>query len=356
MQRLLIINPGSTSTKIALFDGDRPVHTETLRHSAEVLGQFHRVYDQYEFRRDLILAWMASVGLSPQSLVAVAGRGGLLRPIAGGTYLVGERMLDDLRAGVQGEHACNLGAPLAREIAVAAGGVPAFIVDPVVVDEMEDLARISGLPGVPRRSIFHALNQKATARRAARAMSRRYDEVNMVVVHLGGGISVGAHRQGRVIDVNNALDGEGPMSPERAGGLPSLGVVHMAFSWLYTLPEVSRKVVGKGGFVAHLGTNDAREVERLIAGGDTHARLVYEAMAAQVAKEVARAAVALEGRVDKILLTGGLAHSELLTGWIAERTRWIAPVAVYPGEDEMQALAEGALRVLNGEEQAKTYE
>ncbi|MDB4894988.1 MAG: branched-chain-fatty-acid kinase [Firmicutes bacterium] len=355
MQRLLIINPGSTSTKIAIFDGDRPVHTETIRHSANEIGQFNRVFDQYGFRRDIILAWMASLGVTPESLAAVVGRGGLLRPISGGTYLVGERMLADLRAGVQGEHACNLAAPLAQEIAVAAGGVPAFIVDPVVVDEMAEHARISGLPELPRRSIFHALNQKATARRAAAEMGRRYDEVNLVVVHLGGGISVGAHRQGRVIDVNNALDGEGPMSPERAGGLPSLGVVQLAFSWQYTLSEVSHKVVGKGGLVAHLGTNSALEVERRITEGDAQARLIYEAFALQIAKEVARAAVALEGRVDRVLLTGGLAHSELLTGWIAERTRWIAPVAVYPGEDEMQALAEGALRVLNGEEQAKTY-
>jgi butyrate kinase len=353
--RLLIINPGSTSTKIAIFAGETPLHTETLRHSADEVGRFSRVYDQYTFRRDLILRWMESVDVAPASLSAVVGRGGLLRPIPGGTYMVGTRMLEDLKEGDMGEHASNLGAALAHEIAAAAGGVPAFIVDPVVVDEMEPEARISGLSGLPRRSIFHALNQKATARRAARDAGARYEELNLVVVHLGGGVSVGAHRQGRVIDVNNGLDGEGPMSPERAGTLPSLGVVHMAFSWLYTLSEVSRKVVGQGGLVAHLGTNDAREVERMIDQGDAHARQVYEAVAYQVAKEVGRAAVALGGRVDRIILTGGLAHSQLLTGWIAERTSWIAPVALYPGEDEMQALAEGALRVLRGEEAAKEY-
>lgn len=353
--RMLIMNPGSTSTKIAIFEDERQVHVETLRHSTEEINKYQRVYDQYPFRKQIILQWMEGLGYTPQDLQAVVGRGGLLRPIPGGTYRVNGRMLEDLKSGAQGEHAANLGAALANEIAGAAGGIPAFIVDPVVVDELEPVARISGMPGLPRRSIFHALNQKATARRCSRDLGREYHEVNLIVVHMGGGVTVGAHRQGRVIDVNNGLDGEGPLSPERAGSLPSLGLVHLCYSWLYTLPEISKMLVGKGGFVSHLQTNDAREVEKRIAEGDQDAELIYRAMARQVAKEVGRAAVALEGKVDRIALTGGIAYSKLLTGWIQEEVQWIAPVSVYPGEDEMVALAEGALRVLRGEEQPKEY-
>lgn len=353
--RLLIMNPGSTSTKIAIFDDEQPLFTETLRHSAEEVGRYERVIDQYAFRRDMILSFLKERGVALTSLTAVVGRGGLLRPIPGGTYRVSQPMLNDLREAPFGEHASNLGALLAHEIAGAAGGLPAFIVDPEVIDEMEGVARISGIPGMPRRSIFHALNQKATARRVARDLGRSYDSLHLVVVHLGGGVTVGAHKCGRVIDVNNGLDGEGPFSPERAGTLPALGVVHLSFSWRYTLSEISKMLVGKGGLVAHLGTNDARVVEERIAAGDAKAERIYRAMAYQVAKEVGRAAVALSGRVDRVVLTGGLAHSKLLTGWIREQTEWIAPVAVYPGEDEMQALAEGALRVLRGEEQARDY-
>lgn len=352
--RLLIINPGSTSTKLAVFDGENQVRAQSLRHSAGDLGRFARVFDQYPVRLELIREWLTQVGVPAASLAAAVGRGGILRPIPGGTYRVGPKMLEDLRQGVLGEHAANLGAALAYEIA-SPFGLPAFIVDPVVVDEMEPVARIAGLPDVQRRSLFHALNQKAVARRAARDLGKRYDQVNLVVVHLGGGITVGAHRQGRVIDVNNGLDGEGPMSPERAGTLPTIGLIHLAFSWRYTLPELSRKVVGGGGLVAHLGTNDAQQVERMVEEGNAHAEIIYRAMACQVAKEVGRAAVALSGQVDKVVLTGGLAHSKMLTDWIGERTRWIAPVTVYPGEDEMQALAEGALRVLRGEEPAREY-
>lgn len=351
---LLVINPGSTSTKLALFAADQVLHATTLRHSSTQVGRYSRVFEQYPFRLETILKWLEQLGVEAGSLDAVVGRGGILRPIPGGTYRVGVKMLEDLRRGELGEHAANLGAALAHEIA-SPHGKPAFIVDPVVVDEMEDVARIAGLPGMRRRSLFHALNQKAVARRAARDLGGSYDSVNLVVVHLGGGVTVGAHRRGRVIDVNNGLDGEGPMSPERSGTLPSVGLVHLAFSWRYTLPELSRKLVGGGGLVAHLGTNDALEVERMVEGGSAHAEMVYRSMAHQVAKEVGRAAVALAGKVDRVVLTGGLAHSSLLTGWISERTRWIAPVAVYPGEDEMQALAEGALRVLRGEEAAREY-
>lgn len=355
MALMLIINPGSTSTKIGLYRDEEPVKIESLRHSAAELAQFPRLIDQFSFRRDLILAWLGGQGVSVTDLDAVVGRGGLLRPIPGGTYHVDEAMLADLRLGVQGEHASNLGAPIAAEIAAAAGAKPAFIVDPVVVDELESVARITGRPEIPRRSIFHALNQKAVARRVARDLGRAYQELNLIVVHLGGGITVGAHRRGRVVDVPNGLDGEGPMSPERAGTVPSVGLVHLAFSWRYTLPELSRMVVGRGGLVAHLGSNDAREVEERIEAGDREAERVYRAMAYQVAKEVGRSAAVLAGQVDAIVLTGGLAHSKMLTGWVREQVDWISQVLVYPGEDELQALAEGALRVLRGEEAALDY-
>lgn len=353
--RLLIINPGSTSTKIALYDDAHPVQVESLRHSAEEIACYPRVADQYLFRQEAILGWLAQVGQPVSGLSAAIGRGGLMRPLSGGTYRVNQRMLTDLASGEYGEHASNLGARLALEIATAAGGKPAFIVDPVVVDEMEAVARVSGLPGIPRRSMFHALNQKAVARRCARDLGQPYNKLNLIVAHLGGGITVGAHCQGRVIDVNNGLDAEGPMSPERAGTLPILDLAHLCFSWQYTLPEIGKKLVGRGGLVAHLGINDGREIEARIDAGDIAAAQVYEAMAYQVAKEIGRCAAALAGRVDAVVLTGGMAHSTRLTGWIQERTEFIAPVRIYPGEDEMQALAEGGLRVLRGEEVAKEY-
>lgn len=354
MERLLIINPGSTSTKLALYSGDVPEVVETVRHSAVSLAAYDHIFDQYGFRRDLILDWLAARSQPAAGLLAVVGRGGLLRPIPGGTYVVNQRMLTDLQTAAFGEHAANLGAPIAHEIAAAVGAA-AFIVDPVVVDEMEPVARLSGLPEMPRRSIFHALNQKAVARRCARDLGRRYQDINLIVVHLGGGITIGAHRQGRVVDVNNGLDGEGPMSPERAGTLPTVSLVHLCYSWLYTLPEISRMVVGQGGLVAHLGTNDAREAEERALQGDETALLAYQAMAYQVAKWVGRMAVSLGGQVERVVVTGGLARARLLVDALRARVEWIAPVAVYPGEDEMQALAEGALRVLRGEEAAREY-
>jgi len=263
-------------------------------------------------------------------------------------------MLAELRAPKKREHASNLGALIASEIAESTG-VPAFIVDPVCVDEFDEIARISGLPEIERKSLSHALNLKALARRAAADMGKRYEEINLVVVHMGGGISIGPHRRGRMVDVNQALDGTGPFSPERAGGLPVGDMVRMCYSGDYTSEEVMRKVVGHGGLVAHLGTNDAREVERRIAGGDKHAELIYQAMAYQIAKEIGAMATVLKGDVDAIVLTGGLAASHMLTDWLRERIEWISPVMIYPGQDEMLAMAEGALRVLRGEENAKDY-
>lgn len=352
---ILAINPGSTSTKIALYKNEEQVMEKVLRHSNEEIGAFNKVSDQFEFRKKVIEDAVTEAGYKLSELSAVVGRGGLLRPIAGGTYEVNGDMIADLRAGVSGEHASNLGGIIAKEIADGAGG-PSFIVDPVVVDEMIEVARISGMPEIERKSIFHALNQKATARRVATELGKAYEEVNVIVAHLGGGVSVGAHEKGRVVDVNNALDGEGPFSPERAGGLPVGDLAKMCFSGKYTLEEMKKKLKGSGGIVAYLNTNDARDVEKMIDEGDQQAAIVYEAMAYQVAKEIGACSTVLKGKVDAIVLTGGIAYSKMMTTWIADRVGFIAPVKIYGGEDEMSALALGALRVLRGEESAKKYE
>nr|WP_200793495.1 butyrate kinase [Caminicella sporogenes] len=354
MYRILAINPGSTSTKIAIFDNEKPILETTLRHPAEEINKFEKIYDQYEFRKNVILDTLNEKGINLTKLNAVVGRGGLLKPIKGGTYSVNEKMIEDLKMGVLGEHASNLGGILAYEIASNLN-IPAFIVDPVVVDEMQDVARISGMPEIERRSIFHALNQKAVARRAAKEKGKKYEEMNIIVAHLGGGISVGAHQNGRVIDVNNALDGEGPFSPERAGGLPVGDLAKLCFSGRYTLDEIKKKIKGKGGLVAYLGTNDGREVVKMIKNGDKKAELVYKAMAYQVSKEIGSCAAVLKGNVDAIVITGGIAYDEMFVSWIKERVGFIGEIIVYPGEDEMKALAEGGLRVLRGEEKPQEY-
>ncbi|MFA7573027.1 MAG: butyrate kinase [Lutispora sp.] len=352
--RLLIINPGSTSTKIAIYDNEKPVFEETLRHSNDELAPYAAIYDQYEFRKNVILDTLNAKGINITKLSAVIGRGGLLKPMEGGTYRVNETMLQDLKVGAMGQHASNLGGIIAHEIASQLH-IPAFIVDPVVVDELEDVARISGMPEIKRLSIIHALNQKAVARRASKELGKAYNEANLIVAHMGGGISVGAHKEGRIVEVNNALDGEGPMSPERTGSLPVGSLMKLCYSGKYTQDEMKKKVVGKGGLVAHLGTNDGREVVKRIEAGDKHAELIYYAMAYQVAKEIGSCAAVLEGKVDAICLTGGLAYDKLLTGWIKERVQFISKVLIYPGEDEMIALAEGGLRILRNEEKAREY-
>ncbi|CDF57670.1 butyrate kinase [Thermobrachium celere] len=354
MNRMLIINPGSTSTKIAVYDDLNPVFVETLRHSAEELAPYATIFDQYEFRKNVIIKAVEDKGIDLSTLNAVVGRGGLLKPIEGGTYSVNEKMLEDLKIGVQGQHASNLGGVIAYEIAKKYN-IPSFIVDPVVVDEMQDVARISGMPEIERKSIFHALNQKAVAKRYAKEKGVKYEDLNLIVAHMGGGISVGAHKKGRVVDVNNALDGEGPFSPERSGGLPVGDLVKMCFSGKYTQDEIKKKITGKGGLVAYLGTNDGREVKKMMDEGNKEAELIYKAMAYQVSKEIGSCAAVLKGEVDAIILTGGLAYGEEYVSWIKERISFIAPVVVYPGEDEMLALAEGGLRVLKGEETAKEY-
>ena len=352
--RLLIINPGSTSTKIAIYGNEKPVFEETLRHSNEELASYATIYDQYEFRKNVILDTLNAKGINITKLSSVIGRGGLLKPLEGGTYNVNERMLEDLKIGVSGQHASNLGGIIAHEIASQLN-IPAFIVDPVVGDELDDVARISGMPQINRISLFHALNQKAVARRAARELGKKYNEANLIIAHMGGGVSVGAHKTGRVVEVNNALDGEGPMSPERAGTLPIGSLMKLCFSGKYTQDEIKKKVVGKGGLVAHLGTNDGREVGKRIQSGDKNAELIYFAMAYQVAKEIGSCAAVLQGNVDAICLTGGLAYDKLLTGWIKDRVEFISKVFIYPGEDEMIALAQGGLGVLRKEEEAKEY-
>ena len=353
--KILVINPGSTSTKIAVYQDENVIFKLGIDHSAEELAPYANITDQFQMRKQVILRALEEHGIKISELDAVSGRGGLLWPIPGGTYLVNEKMLEDLKVGVQGQHASNLGGLIANEIAKEVGG-KAFIVDPVIVDELEPIARYSGLPEIERKSIFHALNQKAIARRAADDLGKKYEECNLVVAHMGGGISVGAHRMGRVIDVNNALDGEGPFSPNRTGGLPVGDLVKLCFSGKYTEKEIMNKIVGQGGLVAYLGTADLRKVEELIdAGVDEDAFLIFSAMAYQVAKEIGSAATVLKGQVDAIVLTGGMAHSERFTGLISERVEFIAPVMLYKGEDELSALALGALRVLRGEEKAKEY-
>jgi butyrate kinase len=351
---LLIINPGSTSTKIAVYEDEREILSENISHSAEELAPFAKIVDQKGFRKDIILKTLKEKRIEPADLAAVVGRGGLLNPIPSGVYRVNDRMLEDLYNGVQGEHASNLGGLIADEIAHPLG-IPAFIVDPVVVDELDDWARLSGIPEIRRRSIFHALNHKYSARLAARELGKSYESVNLVVCHLGGGISIGVHRQGRVVDVNNALNGEGPIAPERAGTVPAGDLAALAFSGKYAEKDVKKMLTGRGGMVAHLKTNDMRATLKRIAQGDKQAELVFTAMVMTVAKQVGACAAVLKGRVDGIVLSGGLAFSTEFVDRIKEHIQFLGPIFVFPGENEMVALAEAGLRVVRGGDRARTY-
>jgi butyrate kinase len=351
---ILVINPGSTSTKLSVYRGKREVYAETLYHTAEELSAYRRITDQYPFRVRVIEELLRKNGFGDALFDAIVARGGLLHPLEGGTYRVNEKMVEELLEARYGEHASNLGAIIAWNLS-RTRGIPAFIVDPVVVDEMDQIARLSGLPELPRKSIFHALNQKAAARKAAERLGRKYTEVNLIVAHLGGGITVGLHKQGRVVDVNNGLDGEGPYTPERTGTLPVGDLIRLCYSGKYTREEMLQRNRGRGGVVAYLGTNDMREVERRALAGEPQWRLVFEGMAYQVAKEICALSAVVAGKVDAIVLTGGIANSELFVSWIRERVSFLAPVFVFPGEMEMEALALGAYRVLVGEEQAKEY-
>jgi len=353
--RILAINPGSTSTKIAIYDGSKCILESNIYHNFEEIDKFKNIIDQYEFRKDKILNTLNEQEINMTKLSAVVGRGGLLKAITGGTYAVNEKMIEDLRLGYQGEHASNLGGLLAYEIASKLN-IPAYIVDPVVVDEMNPIARFSGIPEIERKSIFHALNQKAVGRKFAKSIQTDYESLNLIVAHLGGGISVGAHSMGKVIDVNNALDGEGPFSPERSGGLPAYDLVKLCFSGEVTKDQMKKKITGKGGLIAYLGTNSGIEIQNRIKDNDTYAESIYKAMAYQVSKEIGSCAAVLSGKVDGIILTGGLSYDENLVQWITESVKFISNVTVYPGEGEMEALAFGALRVLLGEETSKIYQ
>ena len=352
--KTLVINPGSTSTKVGVFEDETLLFEETLRHPTEEIAKYASVIDQKDFRKEIILDFLKEKNCDPKSLDVIVGRGGLLKPIPGGTYTVSDALLADLVKGVQGQHASNLGGILAREIGDKLG-VPSYIVDPVVVDELTDKARLSGMPELPRRSIFHALNQKAVARRYAKEHGTRYEDLNLIVIHMGGGVSVGAHDHGKVVDVNNILDGEGCFSPERSGTVPVGDLVKMCFSGKYTQQEIYKKICGNGGFNAYLHTNDARVVEKMVKEGNAEAKLVQDAFYYQIAKDAGAMAAVLCGKVDQIILTGGIAYDPYTLEVLQKYLGFIAPITVYPGEDELLALCQGALRVVTGEEKAKEY-
>ncbi|MBQ0042199.1 MAG: butyrate kinase [Lachnospiraceae bacterium] len=353
-KKSLIINPGSTSTKIGVFEDETLLFDLTLRHSTEEIASYASILDQKDFRKNIIVNALKEKNFDIKDLDFVVGRGGLLKPIPGGTYAVTDELLHDLEIGKQGQHASNLGGILAREIADSIG-VPSFIVDPVVVDEMVETSRISGVPELPRVSIFHALNQKAVAKRYAKESGKKYEDLNLIVVHMGGGVSVGAHQNGLVIDVFNALDGDGAFSPERAGAVPSGDLIKMCFSGKYTEKEVYKKIVGNGGFNAYVGSNDMRDIEKMCDEGDKKAALIRDAFCQQMGKNIGSMATVLKGKVDRIIVTGGIAYDKYVVASLKERCEFIAPFTVYPGEDELLALAQGGLRVINGEEAAKEY-
>ncbi|MFA7115698.1 MAG: butyrate kinase [Bacteroidales bacterium] len=355
MKLILAINPGSTSTKIAVFEGDQEVFTKTLRHPIEEISQYTSVIDQYQFRLNTILKSLEENHIDKANLVAIVGRGGLLRPISSGTYEVNEEMIKDLSSAEYGEHASNLGGVLANAISSDIPSCRAFIADPVVVDELQDVARISGHPLFPNLSIFHALNQKAIAKQYAREQGVKYENLKLIVAHLGGGTSVGVHKGGKVIDVNNALEGAGAFSPERSGSLPALPLAKACFSGKFSFNEIKKMISGKGGLVAHLNTNSFIEVENRMKEGDEKAILIANAYVYNVAKQIGASAAVLSGNCDAILITGGIAYGKELMQQLSDMVSFIAPVKVYPGENEMGALANNGLAVLEGREEVKVY-
>ncbi len=352
--KILSINPGATSTKVALYSNENPLKVETIRHSTEELSSFKGTLDQLGYRLKLVWEFLESNRTKVTELSAVVGRGGPFKALESGTYPVSANMISDIRSGkVQADHPSNLGALIAHEL-VSGTSVPAFIVDPVSVDEFIPEARISGLPQIPRISLGHALNTKMVARKAAKQLGKRYEELNLIIAHLGSGISVSAHLKGKMIDVNNAND-MGPFSPQRTGALPVTGLAKLCYSGQYSQKEMMNLLTKKGGLLAHLGTDNVEEVQKRIDQGDEKAKLVYQAMIYQIAKEIGAIAATLDGKVDAVVLTGGIANSQRLTDAITRKVKFIAPVLVFPGEDEMEALTRGALRVLSGEEKAKDY-
>lgn len=352
MYKILVINPGSTSTKVGFFEDEKEILKETITHDADFLSQFERIFDQYEFRKKSVIDFLTKHNIELKELSCVVGRGGIIHPVPAGTYTVNERMIEDLK-NAPIEHASNLGAVIAYVIAKPLG-IPAFIVDPIVVEEFIPLARVSGLKEIERKSRLHALNMRRVAIQRAKEKGGKLSDFNFIVGHIGGGISIAPFLKGRIVDVNDASSG-GPFSPERAGGLPSGDLVKMCYSGKYTKKDIKKKLMGKGGVVAYLGTNDMREVERMIKEGNEYAKLIFEAMAYQISKEIGADATVLKGEVDEIILTGGVVNSKKLVDLIKERVSFIAPIILFPGEKELEALALGALRVLRGEEEAKIY-
>lgn len=352
---ILAINPGSTSTKIAVYENNTQLFVKNLKHSNEELAKFAKIADQFEFRKGLIVEALKSEGIELSSISAIVGRGGLVKPIASGVYEVNDALKSDLKNPPMGEHASNLGGLIAADIAKEIKGARAFIADPVVVDELQDVARITGLPQLPRKSIFHALNQKAIARAYASSSGKDVDSLNLIIAHLGGGVSVGAHLQGKVIDVNNALNGDGPFSPERAGTLPAGQLADLCFSGEYTHEQITKMITGKGGIVAHFGTNDAKEISDRAVAGDKACAAVIDAISYNVGKHIGMMAAVLKGKVDAILITGGMAYDKPMCAYIKEMVEFIAPVHIYPGEDEMGALASNGLMVLSGTMTPKVY-
>lgn len=351
--RILTINPGSTSTKIAVFEDEKELFSTTLRHSSEEIENFPTVASQFQYRKNIISQELQKAGFDLPTFHIIVGRGGLVKPIESGIYEVNDALAHDLENPVMGEHASNLGGLIARDLAQDTNGAKAYIADPVVVDELEPIARISGHPTIKRVSIFHALNQKVIGRAYSQENGKKYEELNLIIAHLGGGISVGAHRQGRVVDVNNALDGDGPFSPERSGGLPSRAIVDLCFSGK-SKNEIEKMLKGNGGVVAYLNTNNIREVVEKSAK-DADYSLILRAMCYQISKEIGAMATVLKGKVDAILITGGIAYSKVVTEYITDMVGFIAPVKIYPGEDEMRALAMNGLMVLRGETPPKNY-
>ncbi|HOK00195.1 MAG: butyrate kinase [Treponemataceae bacterium] len=346
---ILVINPGSTSTKVGVYRNEETIFSATVAHPVSELQQFDTVADQLDFREGAILKVLEDHVIDLNALDCVVARGGLVRPLPHGIYRVNEKMKQDLRTACYGGHASNLGALIADKLATKLG-IPAYISDPVVVDELDEVARLTGIKEIKRRSIFHALNQRAVALRYARSKGVRYEDLVLIIAHMGGGVTVGLHRRGRVVDVNNGLDGEGPFAPERAGTIPAGDLVTLCFSGKYTEHEIRKLLTGQGGFVNLAGTNDVRELERRASEGDAEAELLLRAFVYRVAKEIGALAAAAEGKVDAILLTGGIAHDEALMAALIQKVSWIAPVTVYPGEGELEALRDAGLRVLRGEE------
>ncbi|WP_026834526.1 butyrate kinase [Eubacterium xylanophilum] len=351
---ILVINPGSTSTKVGVYEDEQKIFEETLRHSTEEIAKYDNIIDQKDFRKKVIIDMLKNKNYDVNAFDIIVGRGGLLKPIPGGTYAVSDELIEDLKIGKQGQHASNLGGILAKEIGDEVDAA-AYIVDPVVVDELEPVARYSGMPELPRRSIFHALNQKAVAKRYAKEIGKNYNEISLIVIHLGGGVSVAAHKNGKVVDVNNILDGEGAFSPERAGTVPVGDLIKLCFSGKYSEKEIYKKICGNGGFNGYIGSNNFLDLMKMKEEGNEEAANVIDAFIYQIAKDAGAMATVLNGKVDQIICTGGISYSEFVINALKEKIGFIADFTVYPGEDELLALAQGGLRVTTGEERVMEY-